>query len=351
MNLSILTKSNLKKCRAAAIAAVDSYNRPGPQFRTALYVVLIIMAWQAFFHAHFYSQNQKPWYQSRKSKHKKGVRYEKIDGEPKHWDLAKCLVEYFRDKHPPERKNLEFLLGLRNKIEHRNLPELDSILFGECQAALMNLEDYLVGNFGNQFGLEESLSLSLQFSRTKSPEQQKAIHTLAGGAKSVIDYIEQFRGGLTDHVFNDQGYSYRVFLVPKIANRENTADAAVEFIHIDETDEKQRADLQKLNVLIKERQIPVAHLDLKRPSEVVNSVSQAIPFVFKMHHHTAAWKHFKVRPTQKDSKPERTTASYCVYDRAHRDYLYTKAWIKKLICEMSDPTKFQQVTGNPPKTK
>lgn len=351
LNLPILAKSNLEKCKAAAIAAVDSYNRPGSRFRTAVYVVLIIMAWQAFFHAYFYRQNQKPWYQSRKSTHKKGVRYDKIDGEPKHWDLAKCLAEYFRDKNPSERKNLEFLLGLRNKIEHRNLPELDMTLFGECQAALMNLEDYLLEKFGDRYGLGESLSLSLQFSRAKPLEQKKAIHTLAGGAKSVIDYIEQFRGGLKDNVLNDHGYSYRVFLVPKIANREKTADAAVEFIHIDETDEEQRTYLDRLNVLIKDRQIPIANLDVKRPSEVVNAVSQAIPFVFNMHHHTAAWMHFKVRPTRKDSKPESTIASFCVYDRAHRDYLYTNAWIQKLICEMSDPMNFQQVTGNPPKTK
>ncbi len=351
MNLSIPTKSNLRKCQAAAIAAVDSYNRPGPRFRTAVYVVLIIMAWQAFFHAYFYSQNKKPWYQSKKSKHKKGVRYEKIDGEPKHWDLAECLVKYYRDRHPSERKNLEFLLGLRNKIEHRNLPELDTILFGECQAALMNLEDYLEGKFGTQYGLRESLSLSLQFSRSKPQEQKKAINTLAGGAKSVVEYIERFRGGLTDDVLNDLGYSYRVFLVPKIANRENTADAAVEFFHIDETDEEQRADLLRLNVIIKERQVPIANLDKKKPSEVVNIVSQAIPFVFKMHHHTTAWKHFRVRPTQKDSKPECTNSNYCVYDRAHRDYLYTNAWIQKLIREMSDQAKFQQVTGLSPKTK
>ena len=265
VNLPILTKSNLEKCQAAAIAAVDFYNRPGPRFRTAVYVVLIVMAWQAFFHAYFYRQNQKPWYKSRKSKYKKGVRYEKIDGEPKHWDLAKCLLKYFRDRHSSERKNLEFLLGLRNKIEHRNLPELDTILFGECQAALMNLEDYLVREFGLQYGLEESLSLSLQISRAKPVEQKKAIHTLAGGAKSVIDYIQQFRGGLTDDILNDYGYSYRVFLVPKIANRENVADAAVEFIHIDETDEEQRTYLDRLNVLIKERKILIANLDKMKP--------------------------------------------------------------------------------------
>ena len=107
VKLSILTKSNLEKCRASAIAAVDSYNRPGPQFRTALYVVLIVMAWQAYFHAYYYNRNRKPWYQSRKSKHKKGVRYERIDGEPKHWDLAMCLAKYFlliHESHPAMRR-------------------------------------------------------------------------------------------------------------------------------------------------------------------------------------------------------------------------------------------------------
>ena len=58
--LSKLTKSNLEKCRAAAIAAVDSYNRPGPKFRTAIYVVLIVIAWQAFFMPTSTNRNENP---------------------------------------------------------------------------------------------------------------------------------------------------------------------------------------------------------------------------------------------------------------------------------------------------
>ena len=127
-------------------------------------------------------------------------------------------------------------------------------------------------NSGLSTGLEEVLSLSLQFSRTRPPEKKRAIEALAGGARTVMEYIERFRGGLTDHVFNDLGYSYRVFLVPKTANRENTADAAVEFIHIDDADEEQRIQLDRLNVLIKDRQIPIANLDKKKPSEVVDAV-------------------------------------------------------------------------------
>ena len=349
--LSSITKDNLEKCHAAAVAAVDSYNRPGPRFRTALYVVLIIIAWQALFHAYFYKQNQKPWYRSGESKHKKGVRYERVDGEPKHWDLSTCLNKYFRGEHPPERKNLEFLLGLRNKIEHRHLPQLDSTLYGECQAALINLERYIIQEFGNQYGLEESLSVSLQFSNVRPSEQQKAIKSLAGSMETVMEYIETFRGGLSDHALNHPGYAYRVFLVPKIVNRENTADFAIEVVHFDQNNEEQKSNLQKMNLLIKEKKVPIANLDLQKPTGVVNSVSTEIAYKIKMHHHTKAWKYFKVRPVSTSAHPEKTNSSYCVYDNAHNDYLYTKAWVRKLISELSDPVEFEKITGTPPQPK
>lgn len=37
-------RDNLDKCRAAAMAGVDVYNRPGPRLRTANYIVLIIIS-------------------------------------------------------------------------------------------------------------------------------------------------------------------------------------------------------------------------------------------------------------------------------------------------------------------
>lgn len=150
-------KDNLEKCRAAAIAAVDVYNRPGPRFRTAHYLVLFTIASTALLHAIFYNRGQRPWYRRKTSGSGRAVRYQKVDGEPKHWDLAQCLKEYHGSDNPPERRNLEFLLGLRNKIEHRHLPELDASLYGECQAALLNLEERIVKEFGPKYALTEQL--------------------------------------------------------------------------------------------------------------------------------------------------------------------------------------------------
>ncbi|KKL06043.1 hypothetical protein LCGC14_2599990, partial [marine sediment metagenome] len=43
-----------------------------------------------------------------------------------------CLNNYFKsDTGNPIRLNLEFFIKLRNIVEHKSLPELDSNIFGE----------------------------------------------------------------------------------------------------------------------------------------------------------------------------------------------------------------------------
>jgi len=342
-------KDNLEKCRSAALAAVEVYNKPGPQFRTAHYIVLIVIAWTALFHAIFYKRGRRPWYRRPGSGTGRAIRYQRIDGEPKHWDLARCVAEYYGNQHPPERKNLEFLIGLRNKIEHRHLPELDSGLYGECQAALLNLDELLAGQFGARYVLSESLAISLQFSRVTPAEKRRAARVLASAtARSVTEYVTRFRSGLPATVLNSMKYSFNVFLVPKVANRESAADAAVEFIRVDEASEEELDRLEKLNILIREKHIPIQNLDLLKPGQVVEEVSQRIPHRFNMATHTACWRYFAVRPPTGSAHPERTIQEYCVYDRAHRDYLYTKAWVEKLVRELRTDDNFRRVVGRSP---
>jgi hypothetical protein len=337
-------RDNLEKAQSAAIAAVEVYNKPGPRFRTAHYVVLMIIAWTALFHAIFCKQGRRPWYT--KGGTGRGMRYARVDGEPKHWDLAECLTQYYQDHHPPERRNLQFLLGLRNKIEHRHLPELDPALYGECQAALMNFEELLVDEFGHRYGLTESLAVSLQFSQATPDERARAIRKLAASrVKGVLEYIETFRGGLPTDVLSSTKYSFNVYLIPKIANRQNAADIAVEFIPYNATSPEEMQQLTKVVALLKEKQVPIVNADLIRPGQVVEMVGKHLSFPFKMHHHTSAWKYYKVLPDLQSARPEQTKSDYCVYDKAHRDYLYTQAWVKLLVKDLSDPKKYKDVTG------
>jgi len=345
-------RDNLEKCRSAAIAGVAAYNRPGSRFRTAEYLVMITIAWTALFHAIFYRRRRRPWYRSRTSGAGTGIRYIKVDGEPKHWDLAECLKQYYASRNPPERKNLEFLLGLRNKIEHRHLPELDASLYGECQAALMNLEKMLVDEFGRKYALTDQLAVALQFSQIIPAEKKRVAQVLASeAAKTVKDYIEQFRGNLPSTVLNSTKYSFNVFLVPRVVNRKNAADVAVQFVHVDEESPEELNRLEKLNVLIREKHIPIANLDLFNPSQVVQNIQDRLPFQVNMATHIDAWKHFEVRPPTNHSQPERTLPEYCIYDKVHRDYVYTQAWVEKLVRELSTENGYENVIGRKPRVK
>jgi len=273
--LSAVVRDNLEKCRSAAIAAVDVYNRPGPRFRTAHYIVLIIISWTALFHAMFYKRGIKPWYQKRKGANPRGDRYEHVGGDPKHWDPSECLRRHFGSDNPPERTNLEFLIGLRNKIEHRQVPELDAGLYGECQAALLNLETLLSTEFGARYALSDQLAVSLQFSGMVPAEKRKAAGKLAAAAaKTVREYVEKFRAGLPSTTLNSSRYAFNVFLVPRVANRKQMADAAVEFIRVEEASAEELERLEKLNVLIKEKHIPIANLGLFRPGQAVAKVRE-----------------------------------------------------------------------------
>jgi hypothetical protein len=339
-------KSHLEKCKQCALAAVEAYNRPGPRFRTAQYLVMITMAWTGLFHAIFFKRKRRPWYRKSGATAGTAIRYQKVDGEPKHWDLQESLSQYFGSNHPPERKNLEFLLGLRNKVEHRNLPELDASLYGECQAALMNLEELLVQEFGRSHALADYLSVSLQFSQTIPPEKKRAAQVLASSStKSATNYIETFRGGLPSTVLSSMKYSFNVFLVPRVANRESASDAAVQFVHVDEASPAELERLERLNVLIREKHIPIANLDMFKPSQVVAEVRKHLQFKFNMATHTRAWKHYGIRPDSSALKPEVTQSQYCIYDHVHGDYLYTRAWIERLRRDLSDHRHYDIVLG------
>lgn len=210
----------------------------------------------------------------------------------------------------------------------------------------------LVDEFGRKYALTEQLAVALQFSRTTPTEKIKAARILTSeSAQTVKEYIEKFRGNLPSTILNSIKYSFNVFLVPKVANRQSAADIAVQFVPVDEASEEALDRLEKLNVLIREKHIPIANLDVFKPSQVVEKLEDRLPFQVNMATHTDAWKHFKVRPPSKDSQPERTRSEYCIYDGVHRDYVYTQAWVEKLVRELSTEDGYENVIGRKPRVR
>ena len=207
-------KALVEKARESALLAVETYNRPTASFRSSAYIVLMIIAWTSLLHAMFLRKGIKPYYRKRNSR-----RYEKIDGEPRRWELKECLQQYYKADNPGVRKNIEFFIGLRNKIEHRSLVQLDPEVFGECQAMLLNFESLLVSEFGDRYAIRGGLTFALQFSKM-IPKSQSMRDAKAAGRpfKAVKGYVDAFRSSLSTDLQNDLAYSFRVYLVPKIGS-------------------------------------------------------------------------------------------------------------------------------------
>jgi hypothetical protein len=248
---------HLHKARDSALLAVETYNRPRTSFRSGGYIVMMCIAWTALFHAIFFNRNTKPFYRKKSNRR----HFETIDGDKKAWELSQCLAEFWGTEHPPVRMNLEFFVRLRNKIEHRSMPGLDIDIFGECQALLFNFEDLIMKEFGNNQALNESLSLALQFSCYRNEQQQLAIRKLHKGlAKDIKSYVDAFRTGLSAEQLQDMQFSYKVFLFPKPANHQGSADLAVEFIKYDPNNPDEMARVNRAVALIKPPTTTIAQM-------------------------------------------------------------------------------------------
>ena len=173
MPMARRVKEHIRKARESCLSAVAAYNYPVREFKTGTYIVLVIIAWTSLFHAIYYRRGEKPWVVA--SGTGKGTRYAKVGYDYKHWDLATSIRRFYGADNSPIRDNLRFLIGLRDQIEHRHMPELDHVVFGECQAALFNFEETLVTEFGLEHAINASLTLSLQFSRWLPDERLHAM--------------------------------------------------------------------------------------------------------------------------------------------------------------------------------
>lgn len=322
------TKSTLEASIDAALLAVEVYNKPRTSFRSQGFISLMVMAWLRLFHAHFNSTIGDRYY------YKKNGRYELVDGERKAWELSTCIKHYGSLPESVE-KNLQFFIGLRNKIEHRHIGkrEFDVLIFGECQALLYNYENLLVKLFGKEYAINEALVYSLQFSHLRTTAQEKASKSaLSKDLANIVSYIEKFRSGLDDEVYNAQEYSIKLLQIPKISNT-NKADAAIEFIKWDEYSEKDRAACEQITVIVKDKKIKVNAANVKRlrAGEVVTSVNgyqSRIPLTQNLH--VALYKLFSVRPRCGSDDPFDTNTEFCLYDETHNDYVYEDAWVQFL---------------------
>ncbi|MBI2165431.1 MAG: DUF3644 domain-containing protein [Chloroflexi bacterium] len=342
-------KEHLTKARESCLAAVAAYNNPTAEFRTGTYIVLMIIAWTSLFHAISYKRRTKPW--RVKSGSGRGTRYIRIGSDYRHWELGECLNQYYSGQWNAIWQNLKFLMGLRDRIEHRSMPPLDHEVFGECQACLLNFEELLEQEFGSEYALNTSLAFSLQFSGLLPAKRIEVMESLRRSAMdSVIQYVQTFRSELSLDIANDQRFAFKVFLVPQLANHRSKDTLSVEWLPIDQADDQTLKGLDRAIILVKQRQVAVRGNEYL-PAQATRMVAEQIPWRFRPHEHVRSWKYFKVRPPAGATDPSNCDRRYCQWDPTFRQYVYTDGWVKLLVTEMIQPKRFEEIVGRTPVPK
>jgi len=98
-----------------------------------------------------------------------------------------------------------------------------------------------------------------------------------------------------------------------------------------------------LVTFIKEKQIPVANLGYLKSGEVIKEVSKAYGIKFSHYDHKLCYQHYHARPQARASDPAATDPRHCIYDAAHRDYVYKPEWIAFLVEQMKNPELLSQL--------
>jgi hypothetical protein len=299
----------------------------------------MIISWTALFHGIFFKRKKKPYY-------KTNNRFDKRDGDYCYWELSTCLSKYFgADTNNPIRKNLEFFIPLRNMVEHKSIPEIDSDIFAECQSLLLNYDKIMEKEFGVKYCLRESLSFALQLYPSSKSLNNAIIANPS--TKPIVDFIKSYRSSISTETLNSGEYSFKAFLI-QVANHQTKNTLPIQFVAYDKLDEGQKTNVNRVAALVKNKfvQVAVTNKDLLKPGVVVEKVQTALGDLritrngkeknkFTMDTHTRCWKKYEVRPNNQAANPELTKSEYCVYDQPNSTYLYTEDWADYLIEEMA----------------
>jgi hypothetical protein len=338
-------RATLRASKDDALLAVDLYNQPGRPGRLEAFLVHMHLAWHRLFEAH---------YQRTKQPHHRCLpdgRYERVDGQRVPWDLPTFIAHEWSDTHPV-RKNLELTMSLSGRVGQRHDETVAALIAGKAQALIANFENELTARFGPEHSLGDRLRFPLFVGAFSEHGSAQFAQLSMSAPKPVQTLIARFEATLEPTVLNDNRYDFRLHLVPHTgANTESLM--ALTYHREDELTEEERRALAVLGdrgaVIVREQVRTVANVDLLKATQVTRLVEERIPFRFRGTNAFArVWKANKVRPASGSAHPERTDERYCVYDKVHNDYLYTDAYVERLVDELSTEDGYRALVGADP---
>lgn len=97
-------------------------------------------------------------------------------------------------------------------------------------------------------------------------------------------------------------------------------------VNASDLSDEQKAVVDQVRTIIREKQVPVAGHGNLRPAQVVTKVALGLARPFTLHMHTQSWRYFKARPLSDAADQAATRADFCRWNPAFEQYVYTEAW-------------------------
>lgn len=337
--------------REEALTAVELHNGPRSGRPLESYLVHMHMAWLYLLHAEFERDQVKYHYRKGKSGH-----YLKVDGERKAWDLDRSVKCRWPDASDPVRANLEVTTRLRNRVEHRYERGLMVAALGFTQALIINYEQELVGEFGNEYSIAEQVHLPVSlstFSREGAAGMAAAQSALP---VKLRDFFIDYRAGIDEETKSDRSFEFRIEITQKRAPTSD-ADLAVSFLRIEDLNEEELAHYEELErtgrIILREKVRDVVNAGWLKPKAAAAEVQEALGCRFS---HSSefprAWKALDVRPPNKTKGKvarSKTDTRYCRYDEPNDSYLYSTDFVDLVVDRCRTPEKFKALIGLSPK--
>ncbi|WP_340697220.1 DUF3644 domain-containing protein [Cellulosimicrobium funkei] len=331
----------LQASKKEALLAIDLYNRSGHERQLEAFVVHMSLAWLRLMQAKVDHDDGDLYI---RNKRRQRIRHE--DGGWKMKPLSDLTAELLPTTDA-RRANLEFFTGLRNIIEHRFERDVASLVAGRTQAHVLNYEATLVDWFGVGEGLGDELRFPIFISTFTGDAVASVKEVRKRVPKGVLDWVQDLDANMDPAVANAPQFDFRVYLIPHTGPK-TQADAAMTFVRMEELDDKQRAAMEHVQTIIREKHVPVANLGRLKPGEVAAKVAADLGQRFTIADHTNAWRHYDARPGQNATRPEATKSQFCVWDGTFRQYVYTEAWVSYLVRHLSNAATYELVCGRPP---
>lgn len=270
----------LRKSREAALNAVQTFNNPLTTFKAETFIVLMVIAWTYLLHAYYRQKGVEYRYHEQGAKRRKFVRKE--SGAYKYWELGKCLDHCKCPLDGPTKKNLRFLIGLRNEIEHHQSVGSDDWFSARYLACCLNYERFVCELFGKKYSLDSATAFTLQFRDLRAietPEEaQKPLPS------NVAKYVQEFDAELTDDEFRSPHFRRVVRFEQVVTNSRAQADKMIRFVQFD-PEFASESDVGYQDVYIKKEE-----KEKYLPSRIVELIQKEGFLGFRIHHHTELWQ-------------------------------------------------------------